>query len=72
MNAKLRRLLKELKDAVAACGLRGEWENDKYERCFRFRARTGEVVNCWPRTKEIQFEGKLTERKMSLSRRRVT
>jgi predicted nucleotide-binding protein len=53
--------LGELKAAVTACKLTGDWcENDK-NAFHSFRADTGEILNWWPRTGTVQFQGKHQE-----------
>jgi hypothetical protein len=45
--------LDELMAVVAACDLEGEWSEN--------HAETGEVLNWWPSTGTIQFQGKFPE-----------
>ena len=46
--------LEELKDAVAACGLDGEWKLSDVAYYYSYRAKTGEIVNWWPKKKKKQ------------------
>lgn len=49
--------IEELKSAVDACGITGEWrENDKANN-YAFRGRTGEILNWWPSKGTLQFQG---------------
>jgi predicted nucleotide-binding protein len=50
--------LDELKAAVAACKLVGEWSEAAQNGLHSFRAKTGEVLNWWPRRGTMQFQGK--------------
>lgn len=53
--------LEELKDAVAACGLDGEWKLSDVAYYYSYRAKTGEIVNWWPKKKKnkaLQFQGR--------------
>lgn len=44
-----------LKSAVAKVGLRGSW--DELESNYRFRDKKGHIINWWPSTGTIQFQG---------------
>jgi hypothetical protein len=55
---KVRGSLVELKAAVAACELEGEWLENTGNGFHSFRADTGEVLNWWPSTGTVQFQGK--------------
>lgn len=48
----------ELKEAVGACGLAGEWIANIATNCHSFRGKTGEVLNWWPTKGTLQFQGK--------------
>jgi len=48
----------ELKAAVEACKLTGEWSERPDNGLHSFRAKTGEVLNWWPSKGTIQFQGK--------------
>lgn len=47
--------LDTLQAAVASCHRMGEWTEIGNKHCFR--ARTGEILNWWPSTGTIQFQG---------------
>ena len=53
---KVRSSLAELKAAVSACQLEGEWSEKN--GFHSFHAETGEVLNWWPSTGTVQFQGK--------------
>ena len=44
-----------LKSAVAACGLKGSWSENK--ACHRFEDKFGHIINWWPSTGTVQFQG---------------
>jgi predicted nucleotide-binding protein len=48
----------ELKAAVASTELDGEWSEVPQNGLHVFRARTGEILNWWPGTGTMQFQGK--------------
>src|SRR5277367_5450406 len=50
--------LDQLKAAVAACELDGEWFENTENRFHSFHAESGEVLNWWPSTETVQFQGK--------------
>jgi hypothetical protein len=43
---------------VAACDLEGEWSENLKNKFHAFHAETGEVLNWWPSTGTVQFQGK--------------
>lgn len=49
--------LDELKTAVEACGLKGEWKDNEKASNHSFRGRTGEILNWWPAKGTLQFQG---------------
>lgn len=49
--------LDELKAAVEACGIRGEWKDNGKASNHQFRGRSGEVLNWWPGKGTLQFQG---------------
>ena len=49
--------LDHLKAAVAACELEGEWSENTANRFHSFHAESGEVLNWWPSTGTVQFQG---------------
>lgn len=50
--------LDELKEAVEACGLRGEWTANDNAKNHSFRGKTGEILNWWPAKGTLQYQGK--------------
>jgi uncharacterized protein YjlB len=65
---KFRGSLDELKAAIAACELEGEWSENTTNGFHSFHAETGEVLNWWPRTRTVQFQGKSQEEFRALFR----
>jgi hypothetical protein len=53
--------LDELMAVVAACELEGEWSENTKNGFHAFHAETGEVLNWWPSTGTVQFQGKCPE-----------
>jgi hypothetical protein len=53
--------LDQLKAAVAACELEGEWSENTQNRFHSFHAETGEVLNWWPSTGTVQFQAECPE-----------
>lgn len=49
--------LDELKQAVDACGLKGDWTANDNSKNHSFRGKTGEVLNWWPSKGTLQFQG---------------
>jgi len=49
--------LDELKVAVEACGVEGEWKYNEKSKSHQFRGRTGEILNWWPSKGTLQFQG---------------
>lgn len=47
----------ELKAAVDSCGLVGNWSDNAKANNYSFRGRTGEVLNWWPSSGTLQFQG---------------
>lgn len=47
----------ELKAAVDSCGLVGAWTDNAKANNHSFRGRTGEVLNWWPSSGTLQFQG---------------
>ena len=71
MNSTYSGSLDELKAVVAACRLTGEWSTNVKNRFYAFRAQTGEVLNWWPSTGTVQFQGKRPEEFVELFCSRV-
>jgi hypothetical protein len=53
--------LDDLKAAITACELEGEWSENTQNRFHSFHAESGEVLNWWPSTGTVQFQGKCRE-----------
>jgi hypothetical protein len=53
--------LDQLMADVAACELEGEWFENTKNNFYSFHAQTGEVLNWWPSTGTVQFQGKCRE-----------
>ena len=49
--------LEELQDVVLRSANRGEWHFHKKSRFYRFQAATGAILNWWPKTGTINFQG---------------
>lgn len=47
----------DLQVAVEQCGLTGQW-SDMANDAKQFRARSGEILNWWPKKGTLQFQGK--------------
>jgi hypothetical protein len=54
--------LDQLMAAVAACELEGIWSENTKDNFYSFHAQTGEVLNWWPSTGTVQFQGKCSEK----------
>jgi hypothetical protein len=52
----------ELQNIVLRCAIPGEWSFHKKSRFYRFQAATGEILNWWPTTGTINFQGQDAER----------
>jgi hypothetical protein len=53
--------LDQLMAVVAACELDGEWSKNTKNKFHTFHAETGEVLNWWPSTGTVQFQGNRRE-----------
>ena len=53
--------LKDLQDTVIRCAILGEWRYHKKNRFYRFQAATGSILNWWPSTGTINFQGRHAE-----------
>jgi hypothetical protein len=53
--------LEELRKIVARCAIPGEWQFHTKSNYHRFRASTGAILNWWPTTKALNFQGKEAE-----------
>ncbi len=52
----------ELKSIVDSAGIRGEWTASDGEK-FQFRTEGGAILNWWPKTSTVQFQGAESEKK---------
>jgi hypothetical protein len=53
--------LEELRKIVARCAILGDWQLHTKSNHHRFRASTGAILNWWPTTGAMNFQGKETE-----------
>ena len=56
MTTKFRGSLDDLKEKVGTTGIGGEWAEAPPGK-WRFRGEDGTIVNWWPKTGTIQFQG---------------
>jgi hypothetical protein len=49
--------LDDLQDTVMRCAVLGEWRFHKKHRFYSFHAETGAILNWWPSTGTINFQG---------------
>jgi hypothetical protein len=49
--------LDDLQDIVMRCAILGEWRFHKKHRFYSFHAETGAILNWWPSTGTINFQG---------------
>jgi hypothetical protein len=49
--------LDDLQNTLMRCAVLGEWSFHKKGRFYRFRAETGAILNFWPSTGTINFQG---------------
>jgi hypothetical protein len=54
---KFRDSMDELQDIVIRCAIPGIWSFHKKSRFYRFQAATGAILNWWPNTGTINFQG---------------
>jgi hypothetical protein len=47
----------DLQDIVMRCAILGEWCYHRTNRFYRFQAATGAILNWWPTTGTINFQG---------------
>jgi hypothetical protein len=60
---KFRGSLAELQEIVAACKIRGKWQKNAKRRCYRFISKSKKMMlNWWPSTQTMNFQGKRQER----------
>jgi hypothetical protein len=53
--------LDDLQDIVMHCAISGEWSFHKKSRFYSLRAETGAILNFWPSTGTINFQGQDAE-----------
>ncbi len=58
---KFKGLLDDLKRIVMRCAIPGEWSFHKKNRFYRFQVETGSILNWWPTTGTINFQGQDAE-----------
>lgn len=63
---KFRGSLKHLQDTVMRCAILGEWSYHKKNCFYRFQAATGAILNWWPSTGTINFQGQHAEQYESI------
>jgi hypothetical protein len=49
--------LDDLQNTVMQCAILGEWSFHRKSRFYRFQAATGAILNWWPSTGTINFQG---------------
>jgi hypothetical protein len=54
---KFRGSLSQLQELVRECVFPGEWQLQTMNGFYRFRAETGAILNWWPTTGTINFQG---------------
>jgi hypothetical protein len=58
--------LDDLQDIAGRCAIPGEWSFHRKSRFYRFQAETGAILNWWPTTGTINFQGRDAERLKSI------
>jgi hypothetical protein len=58
---KFRGSLDDLQNIVTRCAIPGRWELHKKSKFFRFQATTGAILNWWPTTGTMNFQGQNPE-----------
>lgn len=53
--------LEDLQEIVVRCATPGEWSFHRKSRFYRFQAKTGAILNWWPTTGTINFQGQDAE-----------
>ncbi len=53
--------LEDLQEVVVRCATPGEWSFHRKSRFYRFLAKTGAILNWWPTTGTINFQGQDAE-----------
>jgi hypothetical protein len=54
--------LDDLQNTVMRCAILGEWSFHRKSRFYRFQAATSAILNWWPSTGTINFQGRDAER----------
>lgn len=57
MKLKYTGSLSSLQNAVLDCGVFGDWSWYERERFHQFRSTEGEIMNWWPSTGTVLFQG---------------
>jgi hypothetical protein len=65
---RFRGSLDDLQDIVLQCAVPGEWCFHEKSRFYRFHAATGAILNWWPSTGTINFQGRDAEQLEELLR----
>jgi hypothetical protein len=55
---KFRGSLEELQKIVRRCAIPGEWRLHTKSGFYRFQAATGAILNWWPNTRTVNFQGR--------------
>jgi hypothetical protein len=58
--------LSELQAIVAACNVSGAWLENTTSRFYSFRVNTDEILNWWPGTGTVNFQGKCQDQFQAL------
>lgn len=58
MNMKYNGSLARLQKIVQDCGVFGVWRRLEQPRGYQFRSRNGEIMNWWPSTGTVYFQGR--------------
>ena len=58
MKLKYTGSLLDLQNATIDCGVFGDWLWDECQRVHQFRSTEGEIMNWWPSTGTVLFQGR--------------
>jgi hypothetical protein len=58
---RFRGSLQQLQDIVRNCAISGEWQMHTANLFYRFRTETGAILNWWPSTGTVNFQGQGAE-----------
>jgi hypothetical protein len=61
LRIKFHGSLEELQEIVLRCAIPGGWHFHKKSRFYKFEAATGAILNWWPSTGTINFQGQDAE-----------